>query len=354
MGLNQSQRSIIEKARSVGASELAVALSDEVCAYLVGIIVRDLGYIAKFPEMLTDFPDFYFSGDLDTLILPGIDFLKLLERLAAFDADAITYFSCLAALHKARLKYLRILKSQPLPTMDQVGPRGLLQFGAMSPRALTGFILWRKWIYDIDNRAAQETGYLFEPIIAHSIGGVPVSSAKSPIRRHRDPKKGRQVDCIRDKKAYEFKIRVTIAASGQGRWQEELDFPLDCRTSGYRPVLVVFDPTENPKLAALVRAFLAQQGEVYIGDAAWTHLGNAAGGTMSKFLENYVRIPIQSLLAEYVNSKFPDLQLKMDESHLVINVNGEEYAVERIRSGVTSDDNERELFEDIDDEVPGP
>ena len=29
-------------------------------------------------------------------------------------------------------------------------------------------------------------------------------------------------------KAYEFKLRVTIAASGQGRWKEELDFPSDC------------------------------------------------------------------------------------------------------------------------------
>ncbi len=69
----------------------------------------------------------------------------------------------------------------------------------------------------IDNRAAQETGYLFEPIIANAIGGVSLSAAKSPIRRYRDPDRYRQVDCIRDKLAYEIKMRVTIAASGKGR-----------------------------------------------------------------------------------------------------------------------------------------
>ena len=34
---------------------------------------------------------------------------------------------------------------------------------------------------------------------------------------------------------------MTIAASGQGRWKEELDFPADCKASGYVPVLVVLD-----------------------------------------------------------------------------------------------------------------
>jgi hypothetical protein len=30
-----------------------------------------------------------------------------------------------------------------------------------------------EWLYDIDNRSAQETGYLFEPILAAAIGGIP-------------------------------------------------------------------------------------------------------------------------------------------------------------------------------------
>ena len=129
------------------------------------------------------------------------------------------------------------------------------QFGKLRSDALAGFLFWRKWFYDIDNRAAQETGYLFEPIIAHAIGGTPAPAKKSPVKRQSDRNKGRQVDCILDDRAYEFKIRVTIAASGQGRWQEELDFPTDCRTSGFTPVLVCLDSTPNPKLSALVDAF---------------------------------------------------------------------------------------------------
>jgi len=50
---------------------------------------------------------------------------------------------------------------------------------------------------------------------------------------------------------YEFKIRVTIAASGQGRWAEELSFPEDARAAGFDPMLVVFDSTDNEKLAQL-------------------------------------------------------------------------------------------------------
>ena len=82
------------------------------------------------------------------------------------------------------------------------------------------------------------------------------------MKRTRDAAKGRQVDCIRGNRAYEFKIRVTIAASGQGRWSEELEFPIDCRGSGYLPVLVVLDPTTNPKLTELTRAFKENDGEV--------------------------------------------------------------------------------------------
>jgi len=147
-----------------------------------------------------------------------------------------------------------------------------LQFGSLSPNAVGALLFWRKWLYDIDNRAAQETGYLFEPIIAFAIGGAPVSAKQSPIKREGKASKGRQVDCIRDRRAYEFKMRVTIAASGQGRWGEELQFPKECRLANFVPVLVVLDATANPKLAELSRVFIAEGGEVYAGDDAWTHL----------------------------------------------------------------------------------
>ena len=147
-----------------------------VCCYLVAVIVSDLGLDKSFPEFAKSIRPFFGKEPLEDLALPGLDFWKLVERLLKADSNTDTYFSCLAMLHKCRLKYARILERQAIPTMDQVGPRGLLQYGTMSPRALTGFMLWRKWLFDIDNRAGQETGYLFEPIIAHLIGGVPVSA----------------------------------------------------------------------------------------------------------------------------------------------------------------------------------
>lgn len=94
---------------------------------------------------------------------------------------------------------------------------------------------------------------------------------------------GRQVDCIREKRAYEFNVRVTIAASGQGRWKEELEFPTDCQASGFVPVLIVLDPTPNPKLTELSRVFASAGGEVYIGAEAWKHLDIEAGPTMARF-----------------------------------------------------------------------
>jgi hypothetical protein len=198
-------------------------------------------------------------------------------------------------------------------------------------------------MFDIDNRAAQETGYLFEPIIASAIGGVPTSSTKSPVRRRGNRAQGRQVDCIRDTSAYEIKLRVTIAASGQGRWQEELDFPADCRVSGFKPILLVLDPTDNPKLRELVRTFTAtatfgptagsfvgDDGEAYVGDAAWTHLEGRAGATMSLFIEKYVRGPIQALLNSSPETRqLPALSLEMSSSQLTVNVAGETLEVPR-------------------------
>ena len=170
-------------------------------------------------------PRFFGSQPLESLRLSNQDFLALFERLVTLEPNADTYFSCLSTLHKSRLKYERILRTQPIPTIiDQVGPRGLLQYGSLGPKALTALLFWRKWMFDIDNSAAQETGYLFEPIIAAAIGGAPASARRSPVLRQ-GTGRGQQVDCLKGDKAFEIKLRVTIAASGQGRWQEELDWP---------------------------------------------------------------------------------------------------------------------------------
>ena len=302
---------------------MGVGLSDETCSFLVATIVRDLGLANQFPDLNdVELPGFFEEVDLAKLKLQGQHFRSLIERLFASVPDADTYFYCLATFLKSRLKYIRILEHQPIPTMDQVGPRSLLQYGQMSPNALAAFIYWRKWIYDIDNRSGQETGYLFEPIIARAIGGVSFRAAESPVRRHNDKSKGRQVDCIRNRLAYEIKMRVTIASSGQGRWREELDFPLDCESSDYVPVLIVFDPTPNPKLEELTKGFRDVGGEAYIGEAAWQHLEDAAGQAMSMFLEKYVKSPIQRIL-ESSPVGLPEIAFKMSGDSFSVSVEGE-------------------------------
>ena len=215
---------MIARVQSLGSGGQAIALNENVCAYLVAVIVRDLDLHAHFPEIPKTFPKIFSPGPLSRLELANVPFLSMLERLVGLDPNADVYFESLAALHKARLKYERILQTQPVPTLDQIGPRGLLQYGGMKPSMLTGFLLWRKWIFDIDNRAGQETGYLFEPIIAAAIGGVPASARKSPVKRRKDGNRGRQVDCLRENRAYEIKIRMTIAASGQGVGEKNWTF----------------------------------------------------------------------------------------------------------------------------------
>jgi hypothetical protein len=355
VGLTPTQQSIIAKAQSVGGSKQGVALDDEVCAYLVGVIALDLGLRRKLKGILAGLPPFFGNPSLESLRLPGANFRALFEKLVQADPHAETYFACLAALHKGRLKYERILQTQPVPTVDQIGPRGLLQYGCVETRALTPFLLWRKWIYDIDNRAAQETGYVFEPIIAAAIGGVPVAAKKSPVKRRDNPAKGRQVDCIRDRRAHEIKMRVTIAPSGQGRWKEELEFPADCKASGYVPVLVVLDPTPNEKLAELQARFLAETGEVYVGDEAWTYLHSLAGATMTAFLEKYVHAPLQAVLAEIPPEQegLPDLLLKMDRDRFSASLPGGTLEVRRSPQPEEASAPD-ELPADVDEELPGP
>lgn len=331
---------------------MAVPLDDDICSYLLSVVVHDLGLRANFPEFSREPEPFFAKRPLNDLRITGLNFVALFERLIATRQDADSYFICLATLHKSRLKYERILQAQPVPTIDQVGPRGLLQFGSLRPDALTAFLFWRKWIFDIDNRAGQETGYLFEPIIANAIGGVPASAKRSPIKRQ-GTGAGRQVDCVReiDKRAYEIKLRVTIAASGQGRWQEELDFPEDCRASGYRPVLVVLDPTANPKLLELQRAFSDAQGEAYVGHEAWRHLESLAGETMAMFLRLYVHAPIAELLAA-APLEMPEIAFRMRDERFSVSVLGELLDIPRNpQQGLASEGDE--IPEDVNDDIPG-
>ncbi|MCE9552637.1 MAG: restriction endonuclease [Planctomycetes bacterium] len=351
MALSRAQMAIVQKARALGAGKQGVALTEAACCYLLAIEVQDLNLATQFPELPRSLIPFFGQEPLADREIAGLPFLPLFERLTGLVMDADTYFSCLAWVHKLRLKYELVLKTQAIPTMDQVGPRGLLQYGTVPDAALPPLMQWRKWFFDIDNRAAQLTGYLFEPIFAAALGGTPASAKKSPVRRRDNPSKGRQVDCVREQDAYEFKIRLTIAASGQGRWSEELGFPSDCQASGFRPILVVLDPTPNPRLTELQEAFRANGGEAYIGDAAWKHLEAEAGEVMGRFLEQYVRQPIQSLLAA-APAALPPLTAVDRGDSIELTIGGVLVRIARSDDTVAADE-EDEIPDDIDDQVPG-
>ncbi len=351
MSLTKTQQTIWEKARAYGSGDQAVGLTDEMCAYLVCRIAYDLGLQNKFPEAPGNLPPFFEADDLDSLVVTGVDAQDLFERLVKQNPDADMYFACLSTVHKARLKYENILETQPIPTLEQVGPRGLLQYGKLGAAALAGLLFWRKWFFDIDNRAGQETGYLFEPVIAYALGGTPVPAKKSPIRRHKDNQKGRQVDCLLGKKAYELKIRVTIAASGQGRWREELDFPVDCKESGYKPVLVVLDGTPNQKLSELEDAFFRQDGEVYKGISAWEHLESLAGPTMSLFLDKYVRAPIDGLI-EDAPLILPKFVSTISDDSISITVGDETFRIVRRESAIREEQHDKPP-DDFGDAISG-
>ncbi|MDP1698690.1 MAG: hypothetical protein Q8L45_13055 [Xanthomonadaceae bacterium] len=324
-------------------------------ARVIAIVASDIGKSDAMAEEFSSFwkeiaaPAEYYSLSPEWFSQPApsvttSDVVDLLQFGESLDEDFATYLKCLTELHKRRRKYGLILKRQPLPTMVQVSPRSLMEYGPdFPPEALASWLTWRKFFYDLDNRAAQETGYLFEPILASAIGGEPKSSRDRVVRRTGDNAKGRQVDCWKVLPdgialAYELKLRVTIAASGQGRFSEEISFAEDCRNSGAKPILVVLDPTENTKLTELQSAFRRHGGDAFIGDEAWRHLEEEAGPTMAAFIERYVHRPVGEISAfEAAAASDParrelallDLVAKLEGTQLSIRLGAHERLIER-------------------------
>jgi hypothetical protein len=331
MPVSTEIRKAFSAARILGSGHERVALSETELFCLLVQCCRDLGVSASVSQL----PDL-------SVAPPGPDYYRiplawfqtpqagcpsatiLLESLAscvAYEADFRLYFENLAALHKRRLKYQRVLSTQPKPTMDQIGPRSLLEFGGVEDGLLASWLVWRKWIFDVDNRAAQETGYLFEPVLASCLGGESVGSRDSPVKRLNErgetTGEGRQIDCYdgENQLAYEFKLRVTIAASGQGRFAEELSFPREACAAGLTPVLIVLDPTPSPRLDELVAAFKTSRGKHYVGSDAWAHMESKAGKSMAVFLERYIRPPL-TVMAKYGDVAPETIQLSWSQNDI--------------------------------------
>ncbi|MEP3595311.1 hypothetical protein, partial [Parvibaculum sp.] len=205
----------------------------------------------------------YFSMGLDAFTDPGAvrDVAEALLRedrsylvTALVQAceeipDFMSAFEALCEIHKRRLKFRRIVAEQRIPEIEDISPRAILEWGIVPGQELESFMRWRKWFYDIDNRAAQETGYMLTKVMSLVLGGQYHSAKTSPIRRmgytggtHRS------VDCIAGRTAYDFKARMTDAPSRRARLEDELAFARDCFTSGFKPILLVLKE-DDPELS---------------------------------------------------------------------------------------------------------
>lgn len=331
-------KQLINKARTLGSDGLSIYLEDHELLKLCLVAATDLNKEDSISDISSDevLSHGYYGTPLEWFSQPvsnNVNFVDTFLLLRQSVEDFSTYFEKLCELHKRRLKFKRILEHQALPNMEQIVPRCLLEFGLRPSETLASWLVWRKWLYDIDNRSAQETGYLFEPILAAAIGGIPYAAKKSPVKRTDNPLKGRQVDCLDGKQAYEFKTRVTIAASGQGRFKEELDFARDCHQSGYVPILLVLDPTPSTRLNELKTAFAQYGGNAYIGNEAWKHIEEKAGYVMGKFVEKYVRTPLREIDTTYTGLQ--SMHIVNTEAEIVVYVGSERFSI--VRSGFKID-----------------
>lgn len=361
--LDAEESKLLTRLMTLGsATSLPVVMTPGELAKLIGVVYRDTGRLAQLDKArpgiaakIAPTHDYYSVPDgwfIEPIQIGENEHIELLRLGVKQIPDFVTYLRCLSELHKRRRKYAMILSAQPMPTMVQVSPRALVEYGGLNTEALASWLTWRKFFYDLDNRSAQETGYLFEPVLAAAIGGEPMSARTKVVKRTDDHSKGRQVDCWKIRAdgrplAYEFKLRVTIAASGQGRFGEELSFAEDCATSGAIPVLVVLDPTPNPRLSDLQAQFEAKGGHAYIGDDAWAHLEEEAGGIMATFIERYVRTPISEISAFEVEKdegaeskrlRLLGLEARLSEGNIVFKIGNHERVIARVEDSSLMDD----------------
>ena len=344
MQVSTTIRKLFSQCRILGSGSGKVQLSESELVGLMYVAANDLDWVdfkATLPVLNQNLPSAnYYHIELDWFRLhddispSSLQLLDIFNQAVQVSSDFGLYFHNLCSLHKRRLKYQRILSIQPQSSMEQIGPRSLIEYGIIDSNFLYSWLTWRKWIFDIDNRAAQETGYLFEPILASCLGGESIGARNSPIKRIDEnghpTDKGRQIDCyVGDQGlAYEFKLRVTIAASGQGRFNEELSFPVECRAANLIPILLVLDPTPSARLDELSEAFRISGGDVFIGNGAWEHMESKAGNIMSIFLEKYIKPPIQKVSA-LAGQEIQNIQMSWVEECIIISTSEFQYIINR-------------------------
>ena len=337
-------RNLYTKCKMHGAGEAQVVISDGELYALLSIAADSLGWPhddLNMERIYSPNEDYYkipieWFEEQSTVDVSPSNIINSLKSGFEKDNDFGLFIENLTALHRRRVKYRRILSAQPMPNMDQIGPRALLEYGLCNTTLLANWMVWRKWIYDIDNRSAQETGYLFEPLLASCLGGEPVGAKNSPVKRMdsngQPTNNGRQIDCLvpSNNRTYELKLRVTIAASGQGRFGEELSFAEESQAAGFTPVLLVLDPTPSNRLTELSKKYIACGGALYHGEDAWNHMEEEAGEVVSVFIEKYIKPAIQGI--EEIEINLPtSVNLSWSDEHIKISDKTASYVIQRPR-----------------------
>lgn len=340
--MNKQQRDFYKLFSEHGSGEAKITISPREVLVMLYISVSDLGLALpclpnhRFEEIASKgFYNITFK-DIESLEdISADECFCQMEKCHVTDINNIAYlyFKNLCNLYRRRVKYYYILKSQPFPTTEQIVPRCLLEYGNCDNQLLADWLEWRKWIFDIDNRSAQETGYVFEPILTSCLDGESVPANNSPVKRideNGNPTSaGRQIDCYisKTKEVYELKMRVTIAASGQGRFSEEMSFPYEAQAAGLTPVLIVFDNNESPLLTKLKTRYAECGGQYYIGDDAWNKLKEKAGREMGIFINKYIYPPINSM-KDYLHANPHDIVLSKHSSKIIVSNGDTEYTID--------------------------
>lgn len=327
-----------------GSGDARVAISPQEVVMLIYIALEDLKIKIPTDEELSGCQRIAAKGFFDIThsdieAMPDVTKDKCFSFMEVCGVTNVNnimfiYVKNLCDLYRRRFKYYQILKSQPFPNSDQIVPRSLLEYGCCSNSLLADWLEWRKWIFDIDNRSAQETGYVFEPILASCLGGTPMSAKVSPVKRIDDngnpTNNGRQIDCYIEEteEVYELKMRVTIAASGQGRFNEEMSFPYEAQRAGLIPILVVFDENESQLLTKLKQQYVDCGGQYYIGRDAWAMLKERAGYEMGIFINKYIYPPIDAMEVHLQSNPNPITLQKTKETVTISGKNGN-YIIKR-------------------------
>lgn len=334
--LSGTQAALIKRCRSLKSTKTKVELSDADLAGVIGFLERDLGKpgaISVLPDGARPRQSYYETPpSMPEFAKPErakVNLPEIFQQAAQEIEDFERVFECLCEIHKRRVKFAQIRETQPLPQIDELAPRGMLEFGLASPEATAALLRLRKHFYDIDNRAAQETAFLFMKIAAHAMGGTRHTSRTSPIRRSTGSRQRRPVDFIVGNSAYDFKCRMTEAPSRRARFHDELLFPRDCNVSGYRPVLLALHKLEGERSEQLLDAYQRYGGTAYTGEDAWRHLKDSSGPMMSMFLEHYVLGHI-SRISQAAEGPM-DMKITIRDGYIKYSITGANGKTERVR-----------------------